>query len=119
MGVGNPAGVRYLPNEDAARVRRRAVQVSPQMPLKPGRTFSCDVEGSLERHASFCQCAFVEEAADQRDAVRHTARWREPGQWMLLIGSPIAARLRLLDKAGAQRQRGMTGIVADHEHLVP
>src|SRR5438132_8873567 len=59
-----------------------------------GRALGGDCEGALEGDADAAECAFLEEAADQGDAVRHAARWRKLGQRILRIGRPIRRILR-------------------------
>src|SRR6266700_7118572 len=83
-----------------------------------GRALGGDCEGALEGDANTTQCAFFKEAADQGDAVGHAA-WRgKLRQRIFRIGRPVRARLGNFNEAGAQRERGMPGLVADGEHFV-
>jgi hypothetical protein len=79
--------------------------------------FVHDVEGAFEGDRGAAECAFIEEAADQRYAVGYTPERREFGQRMGGIGGPVAACFRDFDKAGAQRQRRVAGEVCDGEDL--
>src|SRR5438132_12916346 len=74
-----------------------------------GRALGGDSEGALEGDADAAECAFLEEVADQGDAVRHTARWRKLGQSILRIGRPVRTSLRTFDKAGTEGERRTTG----------
>src|ERR1700722_6889574 len=76
------------------------------------------VEGALEGDADAAEHAFVEEFADERDAVGDAAWRAEFRQWVLWIGGPVAAGFVDCDESGAQGERGMAGEVGDGEHLV-
>src|SRR5580765_2033161 len=89
-----------------------------QEPSEAWRALRGHVEGPLECQAGASHGTLVEEAADERDAVRHAARRRESGERVGGIGRPIAARLRHLDEAGTEGQRGMAGEVTDGKHFV-
>ena len=54
----------------------------------------------LHREPDATQGAFVEQPADQRDAVRHAARRIELRQRMMGVGSPVAASFRNFNEAG-------------------
>src|SRR5712664_3090840 len=83
-----------------------------------GRALVGDGEGALEGDADAAESAFVEEAADQGDAVGHAARGRKFWQGIFRIGGPVGARFGDFDEAGAERKRRVAGVVADGEHLV-
>src|SRR6266704_1347188 len=83
-----------------------------------GRALAGNCEGTLEGDADATQRAFFKEAADQGDAVGHAARRGKLRQRIFRIGRPVRARLGNFNEAGAQRERGMPGLVADGEHFV-
>jgi len=47
----------------------------------------------FQRYPDGSQGAFIKQAADERYSVGNAARRRESRQWMLWVGSPIAAGL--------------------------
>lgn len=63
-----------------------------------------DGEGAFQSDADAAEQSFVEEAANQSDAVRNAARRGKFGQRMLRVGRPIGARLRNFDIAGAESE---------------
>jgi hypothetical protein len=65
-----------------------------------GRTLVGDSEGLLEGNADATQGAFLEEAADQGDAVGHAARGRKLWQRIFRIRGPVRARFGNFDEAG-------------------
>src|SRR5260370_3428602 len=83
-----------------------------------GRALGGDGEGALESDADAPEGAFLEETADQGDAVGHAARGRELWKGIFRIGSPVRAGLGDLDEASSKRERRMAGVIADGEHLV-
>src|SRR5260370_40135834 len=83
-----------------------------------GRALGGEGEGARESDADAPKGAFLEETADQGDAVGHAARGRELWKGIFRIGSPVRAGLGDLDEASSKRERRMAGIVADGEHLV-
>ena len=62
--------------------------------------------------------AFVEEAADEGDAVRDAAGWREFWERMVGVGGPVAAGLGDFDKAGAEGEGWVAREVGDGEDFV-
>src|ERR1700674_2747040 len=72
-----------------------------------------DGEGALEGDADAAEGAFLEEAADQGDAMGHAARGRKFWQRVMRIGGPVGARFGDLDEAGAQGEGGVASVVAD------
>jgi hypothetical protein len=72
------------------------------------RPFSGDGEGALEGEAGAAESAFVEEAADQGDAVGNAARRRKLWQGIVRVGGPVGTRFGNFDEAGAKRERRMT-----------
>ena len=62
--------------------------------------------------------AFVEEAADEGDAVGDAAGWGEFWEGLGGVGGPVAAGLGDFDEAGAEGEGGVAGEVGDGEHLV-
>src|ERR1700749_4381378 len=108
-----------LPNTGNAATRLRAQRFSTDGPGRRSRTRTPraareslesrgpgrrDCKGALQGQANSAQRAFVEQPADQRDAVRHTARRVELGQRMIRIRSPIAARLGNFNETGTDGQ---------------
>src|SRR5947199_10090004 len=85
---------------------------------KSRRPFIGHVETALQRLAGTSQRAFIEETPDQSYAVRHAARRRKPGQGIVWIRRPVAARFRYLNETGTQRERRMPGEVRDSQHLI-
>src|SRR5712664_1212075 len=77
-----------------------------------------DGEGALEGDADAAESAFVEEAADQGDAVGDAARGRKFWERIFGIGGPVRTRFGDLDEACAQGERRVAGVVADGEHFV-
>src|SRR5437763_294255 len=104
----------------------RAVQISrrkgrtqgPPLRRKARRPFGGHAEYAFEREARARNRPFVEQTAEQRDAVGHAPRRREFWQRIVWIGCPIAARLRHADESGPQREGGMSREVSNREHLV-
>src|SRR5271155_1159725 len=86
--------------------------------LKSWRPLAGNAEAAFQRQAGAPYLALVEQPADQGDAMRHTPRRRKFGWRVSRIGRPIAARLRDLDEARAQGERGMARSVGDGKHLV-
>src|SRR5207237_1846178 len=86
--------------------------------LESRRPFIHYVESAFQRDAHASNRSFVEQAAYQGYAVGHAAWRRELGQRMCRVRRPIAARLRNLHEAGAQREAGMAGKVRDGQDLV-
>src|SRR5690349_4462267 len=77
-----------------------------------------DGEGALEGHAYLAKQAFVEQAADQSDAMGNAA-WRgKLRQRIFRVRRPVGARLANFDETSAKRERRMAGVVADGEHFV-
>src|SRR5205085_10391560 len=72
-----------------------------------------NIEGALQSQPGSSDGAFIEQASDQRDAVRHAAGRREFGERVRGVGSPIAARLRNFHEAGRDGERRMSGEVGD------
>src|SRR5882757_11099335 len=72
----------------------------------------------FESEASAGDGAFVEEAADEGDAVRDAAGWVELWEGLCGVGCPVAASLGDFDEAGAEGEGGVTGEVGDGEDLV-
>ena len=70
--------------------------------LEAGRGFFCYIEVLLEGEAGACDGAFVEEAADEGDAVRDSPGWIEFWERVVGVGSPVAAGLGDFDEAGAE-----------------
>src|SRR5713226_2446529 len=85
---------------------------------KRRRALVGDGEGALEGDPDATESAFLEEAPNEGDAVRHAARGRKFGQGIFGIGRPVRTRFRDFDETGAQGERGVAGVVADGEHFV-
>jgi len=86
--------------------------------LEAGGVFGGDGQGTLQSQGGTGKGAFVEEAADQGDAVGDTARrgeFRERGGG---VGGPVAAGFGDLDETGAEGERWVSGEVADRQHFV-
>src|SRR6266481_7787821 len=77
-----------------------------------------DGESALECKPDASESALVEELPYQSNAVGHAARGREFWERIFRIGGPVRARLGDFDEAGAERERGMTGLVANGQHFV-
>jgi len=86
--------------------------------LEAGWVFAGYVEVAFEGEAGAGDCAFVEETADESDAVRDSAGWVEFSERLVWVGGPVAAGLGDFDEAGAQGERGVAGEVGDGEYLV-
>ncbi len=54
--------------------------------------FHFEAKCALQYHVRLRRHAFFEEVANERDALRHTARWRESGQQLYQIRRPVAER---------------------------
>src|SRR5260370_39916301 len=83
-----------------------------------GRALVGDGEGAFEGDADAAEGAFVEEAADEGDAVGDAARRRKFWERIFGIGGPVGACFGELDEACAERERGVAGVVADRDHFV-
>ena len=83
-----------------------------------GRAFGGSGEGAFQGDAGATEGAFVKKAADERDAVGNTARRRKFWKRIVRVGGPVGASFGDFDKAGAQRERRMAGVVGDGEHFV-
>ena len=92
---------------ESKRTRRRLVQRR----LEAGWVFAGYVEVALEGEACVCDGAFVEEAADEGDAVGDSARWIEFWERVVGVWSPVAAGFGDFDEAGAEGERGVAGEV--------
>ena len=77
-----------------------------------------DVEGFFEGEACASEGAFVEEAADEGNAVGDAARGRESGEGMRRVGGPVAAGFGDFDETGAEGERRVSGEVRNIEHFV-
>ena len=77
-----------------------------------------DVEGAFESDAGAAEKTFIEELADERDAVGDSARRVEFGQGMSGIGSPVTARLCDLHEAGTEGERRVAGEVGEGQYLI-
>src|ERR1700752_4533345 len=86
--------------------------------LKAGGIFAGYVEVLFEGQAGAGDGAFVEEAADEGDAVGDAAGWGEFWQGLCGVGGPVAAGLGDFDEAGAEGEGGVAGEVGDGAHLV-
>ncbi len=65
-----------------------------------------------------CDGAFIEEAADEGDAVWDSAWGGELWQGLGGVGCPVAAGLGDFDEAGTEGEGGLAGEVGDGEDLV-
>jgi hypothetical protein len=86
--------------------------------LEAGWVFVGYVEVSFECEASVGDGAFVEEAADEGDAMWDAAggiEFREGFGW---VGCPVAAGFGDFDETGAEGEGGVAGEVGDGEDLV-
>ena len=83
-----------------------------------GWSLGCYIEFAFECDASLAERAFVEQAADESDAVGNATRRGELRQGMGGVGSPIAAGFRDFDEASAESERRMAGVVGDDENFV-
>src|SRR6266567_3839706 len=97
---------------------RPYTEKSARTTLEARRMVGGDGEGAFEGHAGAAESAFVEEEANQSDAVGNAAGRREFRQGMLRVGCPVRARFGDFDKASAKRERGVASVVADGEHFV-
>src|SRR5437899_2034393 len=86
--------------------------------LEAGWGFCGYVEVAFEGKAGAGDGAFVEDAADEGDAVRDAAGWVEFWQGLRGVGRPIAAGFGDFDEAGAEGERGVAGEVGDGEDFV-
>ena len=86
--------------------------------LEAGWIFAGYVEVLFEGKAGSGDGAFVEEAADEGDAVGDATGWVELWERVVGVGGPVAAGLGDLDEAGAEGEGGVAGEVGDGEHLV-
>ncbi len=81
--------------------------------LEGGRALVGDCEGALKSDADAAEGAFLEEAADQGDAVGHAAWGRKFWQGIFRVGRPVGTGFGDFDEAGAESERGVAGVIAD------
>src|SRR5215475_15361920 len=91
-----PAGGN--PSASSGQAARRSIE--PTF-LKAGWAFVHYREAFFQSDAHTTDCAFVEQAADERYTVRDAAWGGEGRDWILRVGRPIAAGLLHFDKSGA------------------
>src|SRR5437763_4133443 len=80
---------------------------------KARRSFAYHAERAFECDAHLADQAIIEQPAEDGDSMRHAPRRIKLRQRVGLVGRPIAARFRYLDKTGTQSERWMTGEVCD------
>jgi hypothetical protein len=85
---------------------------------EPRWTLGRYIQGALESQTGTPERAFVEKASNEGDAVGHPSRRREFGKRVRGVRSPVAARLRYFDKAGAESQRRMASEIGDGEYFI-
>ena len=76
------------------------------------------VEGVFKGYARLDDSGFVEQLADEGDAVGYAAGWAELWQGMGRVRGPVAAGLAYLHEARAQSERGVTCEIGDREDFV-
>jgi hypothetical protein len=86
--------------------------------LEAGWVFASYVEVTFEGKADAGDGAFVEEAADESDAVGDAARWVELWEWFAGVGRPVAAGFGDFNEAGSKSEGGVAGEVGDGEDFV-
>ena len=77
------------------------------------------IEGTLQSEPGSADCALIEQASNEGDAMGYAAGRREFGQRVSGVGRPVAARLGDFHKTGAKGERRMTGEAGNGEYFVP
>src|ERR1051326_1945405 len=96
------AALSFLGEESDGSQIPAAFFFAPFSQLKPWRILADDAEGFFQRQADLSDQAIIEQAAQDRDAMRDAARRIELGQRVVFIRRPVAARFCNCDETGAQ-----------------